>query len=158
MPKNGFKFCNQMRVRWSDCDAQGIAFNGAYLDFLEVALAEYFRNIGIRLYDEKSREYFDTATVKVTLEYKSPVLVDDVIDVYFRVSNVGNTSFTTNGEIYREGTEELLFASESVYVDYDSVQRTSRQVPDDVRELIDHFEATGEVLPIERFPTLDALR
>ena len=158
MPKIAFKFSNRMRVRWSDCDAQGIAFNGAYMDFLEVALADYFRTIGIRIYDEKTRRYFDTATVKVTLEYKSPVLVDDVIDVYLRVANVGNTSFTTNGEIYREETDELLFESESVYVDYDSLKRTSRPVPDDVRELITHYEATGEVLAIERFPALAALR
>jgi hypothetical protein len=27
-------------------------------------------------------------------------------------------------------------------------------VPDDIRELAEHFEATGEVLPLERFPKL----
>ena len=29
-----------------------------------------------------------------------------------------------------------------------------RPVPDELRELVDHFEATGEVLGLERFPLL----
>ena len=31
---------------------------------------------------------------------------------------------------------------------------TSRRVPDEVRELVGHFEASGEVLPMSRFPKL----
>jgi hypothetical protein len=27
-------------------------------------------------------------------------------------------------------------------------------VPDDIREIVEHFEATGEVLSLERFPKL----
>ena len=79
MGKNDFRFSMSLRVRWSECDAQGIVFNGAYQNYLEVAQAEYYRNLGIRLYGEISRKHFDTATVKITLEFITPAKIDDML-------------------------------------------------------------------------------
>lgn len=157
MPKKDFWFHYPLRVRWSEGDAQGIVFNGAYLNYLEVALSEYFRNLGVRLYGEESRKYFDTATVKVTLEFIAPVKVDEKLDLYTRVSRVGNKSMTVETEMYREESDELVNKAEVVYVDYDAETKLARVVPDDIREMINHFEETGEVLPIERFPNLARL-
>ena len=157
MSKKDFPFRFTMRVRWSECDAQGIVYNACYITYIDIVQAEYFRNLGIRLYDEKLRSYFDTATVKATLEYKAPARVDDVLELYTRVSRIGSKSLTMETEMYREGSDELLNRAEMVYVGYDSSTGTSRVVPDDMRKLIGHFEDTGEVLPIECFPGLSAL-
>ena len=154
MSKSDFRFRFTLRVRWSECDAQGIVFNGRYLDYLEIAQSEYYRNLGMLLYDEFQRTYFDTATVKITVEFKAPARVDEFLDIYSRVAAIGSTSMTQHTEIYRDGTDELLTRGETVYVDYDSDKGVARVVPDDVRELVEHFERTGEVLPIERFPNL----
>ena len=154
MPIKDFKFRFDLRVRWSECDAQGIAFNGSYLDYLEVAQSEYYRNLGFQLYDERGRRYFDTASVKATLEFKAPARVDEVLDIYTRVSKIGNTSIVMESEIYRGGSDELLLTGEIVYVDYDAESGTSRRVPEDIRALVGHFEDTGVVLPIDRFPNL----
>ena len=64
MPKQDFKFKTPIRVRWMEGDAQGIVFNGAYLGYLEVAQAEYFRNLGFSIYRIATAGYFDTAVVK----------------------------------------------------------------------------------------------
>jgi acyl-CoA thioester hydrolase len=154
MSKGDFRFHFTLRVRWSEGDAQGIVFNGRYLDYLEIAQSEYYRNLGMLLYDESQRTYFDTATVKITVEFKAPARVDELLDIYSRVAAIGSTSMTQHTEIYRDGTDELLTRGETVYVDYDSAKGVARVVPDDVRELVEHFERTGEVLPIERFPNL----
>ena len=154
MSKSDFRFHFTLRVRWSECDAQGIVFNGRYLDYLEIAQSEYYRNLGMLLYDEFQRTYFDTATVKITVEFKAPARVDELLDIYSRVAAIGSTSMTQHTEIYRDGTDELLTRGDTVYVDYDSDKGVARVVPDDVRELVEHFERTGEVLPIERFPNL----
>ena len=67
MPKGDFKFHASLRVRWMECDAQGIVYNGSYMDYLEVGQAEYYRNLGFSIYKIAERGYFDTAVVKVTL-------------------------------------------------------------------------------------------
>ena len=79
MPRGDFKFQTSLRVRWMECDAQGIVFNGAYMGYLEVGQAEYFRNLGFSIYRIAQRDYFDTAVVKTVIEYKAPARVDDLL-------------------------------------------------------------------------------
>ncbi len=141
-----------------ECDAQGIVFNGAYTGYLEVAQAEYFRNLGFGIYRIAQIGYFDFAVVKTTVEYKSPARIDEMIEVYVRVSKFGNTSMTLEMEIYYPDSDRLLTKMEAVYVGYDAPTETTRRVPDDIRELVGQFEQTGEVLPIDRFPELAKAR
>lgn len=155
MPKSDFRFSTTVRVRWMECDAQGIAFNGAYLGYLEIAQAEYFRNLGFSIYRIAQNGYFDSAVVKADLEFKAPARVDDMLELFARVSRIGNTSLTLLSEIYVEGTDKLLTAIEAVYVGFHAESGTTRPVPDAIRSLVDHFEQTGEALELGSFPELE---
>jgi acyl-CoA thioester hydrolase len=156
MPKSDFKFRTEFRVRWMECDAQGIVFNGAYLGYLEVAQAEYFRNLGFSIYRIAQRGYFDSAVVKTTLEFKAPARVDDVLELHTRVARIGNTSLVLEMEIYRQDSDQPLSSIEAIYVGFHADTLQTRPVPDAIRTLVDHFEATGETLPLEGFPELHA--
>ena len=137
-----------------ECDGQGIVYNGAYLGYLEIGQAEYYRNLGFAIYIIPQSGYFDFVVVKSTQEFKAPAKVDEIIELHVRVSNIGTTSLTLNLEIYAEGNDRLLTSIETVYVGYDTATESTRPVPDAIRELVTHFEETGEVLPIEQFPEL----
>ncbi len=154
MAKSDFRFMTSVRVRWMECDAQGIVYNGAYLGYLEIGQAEYYRNLGFAIYIIPQSGYFDFAVVKSTQEFKSPAKVDEIIELHVRVSNIGNTSLTLNLEIYPEGSGRLLTSIETVYVGYDAKTESSRPVPDAIRKLVSHFEETGKVLPMDQFPEL----
>lgn len=154
MAKSDFKFMTTVRVRWMECDAQGIVYNGAYLGYLEVGQAEYYRNLGFAIYIIPKSGYFDFAVVKSTQEFKAPAKVDEIIELHVRISKIGTTSLILNLEIYPEGSDRLLTSIETVYVGYDAATESSRPVPDAIRQLVTHFEETGEVLPIDRFPEL----
>ena len=155
MPKTDFKFHTQFRVRWMECDAQGIVFNGAYLGYLEMATAEYWRNLGIGIYHLPRSGFFDLAVVKTSIEFRAPALVDEMLEAYVRVSRIGNSSMDMLMELYRPEPERLLTAIDAVYVGYDAITSSSRRVPDEFRGLIEHYEEHGEVLPLSRFPALD---
>ena len=157
MPKADFQFHTSIRVRWMECDAQGIVFNGAYMDYLEVGQSEYFRNLGFSIYRVAQTGFFDTAIVKTTLEFKSPARVDEMLDLYVRVGSFGNSSFHLDMEIYQQPDGLLLTAVQGIYVGYDARTGTSHRVPNEIRELVNHFETTGEVLPLDRFPALAAV-
>jgi tRNA (guanine37-N1)-methyltransferase len=152
--KAGFRFHTPVRVRWNECDPQGIAFNGAFMDYLEVAHAEYFRHLGVSIYALARRGYFESAMVKVDLEFKSPARLDDVLDLYLRVARVGRSSFTLEVAVYGADGDRLVAAGRAVYAGFDPATATARPVPAELRELAEHFEATGEVLPLARFPRL----
>lgn len=154
MPKTDFQFHTSLRVRWMECDAQGIVFNGAYMGYLEVGQSEYFRNLGFSIYGIAQRGFFDTAVVKTTLEFKAPARVDEMLDLFVRVGNFGNTSFHLDMEIYRQPAGPLLTVVQSIYVGFEAASGTTRPVPEEIRELVNHFETTGEVVPLVRFPKL----
>jgi len=154
MAKSDFRFMTKIRVRWMECDGQGIVYNGAHLGYLEIGQAEYYRNLGFAIYIIPQSGYFDFVVVKSTQEFKAPAKVDEIIELHVRVSNIGNTSLTLNLEIYAEGNDRLLTSIQTVYVGYDTATESTRPVPDAIRELVTHFEETGEVLPIEQFPEL----
>ncbi|PKB81643.1 MAG: hypothetical protein BZY88_06075 [SAR202 cluster bacterium Io17-Chloro-G9] len=154
MAKADFKFHASLRVRWMEVDPQGIVYFGAYMDYLEVAWSEYFRNLGLSVYRIAQRGYFDTAVVKTVAEYKAPARLDDMLELYTRITRIGNTSISLVVEIYPQDSDKLLTAVEAVYVGFDPESESSRPVPGEIRELVDHFEATGEALSLERFPLL----
>ena len=66
-----------VRVRWMECDAQGIVYNGAYLVYLEIGQAEYYRNLGFAIYIIPQSGYFDFAVVNDDLDR----CVADVADI-----------------------------------------------------------------------------
>jgi len=36
-----FKFKHTLRVRWKECDVQGIAYYGSYIDFIDVGVGGF---------------------------------------------------------------------------------------------------------------------
>ena len=154
MSKGDFRFHTSLQVRWMECDAQRIVYNGSYLDYLELGQAGYYHNLGFSIYKVAERGYFDIALVKVTLEFKAPARVEDMLDICVMVTRVGNTSITMDMEIYAQDTDRMLTTGQSIYVGYDVAKGATRPVPPEIRDLIDHYERTGIVLPLERFPEL----
>ena len=156
MPKSDFNFSTLVRVRWMECDAQGIVFNGAYLGYLEIVQAEYFRNLGFSIYRIARNGYFDSAVVKADLEFKAPARVDEMLELFARVERIGNTSITLLVEIYAENSDRLLTGIEAVYVGFYAETGTTRPVPEAIRSMVDHFEATGEVQELSNYPDLES--
>ena len=140
MPKEDFRFKFRLRVRWGECDAQGIVFNAQYMNYIEVAQAEYFRRLGMPHYSEDVRKRFDLATVKATLEYLAPARVDDLLDIYTGVSRIGNSSITFSTEMYLAGNDTPYNRAEVIYANFDAKTGVPRHIPDDIRELIQSFE------------------
>ncbi len=154
MAKSDFRFRTELRVRWPECDAQGIVYNGSYMDYLEVAQADYFRNLGFSIYGIARKGFFDSAVVKATMEFKAPASIEDILELYVRVSHIGNTSFTVDTEIYHRDADKLVASTQVVYVGYDAATGTKRPMPQGLRDVIQHYEETGEALSLEGLPGL----
>ena len=155
MAKSDFKFSTTIRVRWMEGDAQGIVFNGAYLDYLEIAQAEYFRNLGFSIYQIAKSGYFDSAVVKTTIEFKRPAKIDQLIDLYTRVVSIGTTSITLDLEIYPKSSDQMLTSIQAVYVGYNSKTGETRVVPEAIRSLVNQFESTGTIQDLNQFSDLN---
>ena len=138
MPKADFVCAPRLRVRWAEVDMQKIVFNGHYLTYIDTAIAEYWREIGLPYpHGYVDRYGSDIYLRKATVEYLGSAGYDDVLTVCCRVARLGRSSMTFHFEIYRE--RELLITAELVYVNADA-QKKAAPLPEDVRERVKRYE------------------
>jgi acyl-CoA thioester hydrolase len=141
MPKQDFVCVPRLRVRWAEVDMQKIVFNGHYLTYIDTAVAEYWRAIGLP-YPEGYVERYgnDMYLRKATVEYLGSARYDDQLDVCCRVGKLGRTSMTFHFEIYRDQEEAPLVTAELVYVNADPSTMKAAPLPDDLRRQVLRYE------------------
>lgn len=139
MQKSDFRFSHPLRVRWSEADMQGIVFNGHYLNYADVGISEYFRELRT-LADSTGITGSEFFAVRTLLEYQSPAQFDDLLDVYVRISRLGNSSMDFTIGIFRDN--ELLVTGEIVYVRADMDSRRPQAIPQAFRDAITDYETT----------------
>jgi len=137
--KADYQFHYTLRVRFAETDLQAIVFNGNYLTYYDVAWTEYFRAVGFAWKDIVTTGA-ETVLARTTLEFKAPARFDDLLEIYTRVSRIGNTSITFEFEIYREGEDQLINAASSLYVCVDPQTLKSVRVPEALRARLSEFE------------------
>jgi acyl-CoA thioester hydrolase len=137
--KTDYRFSHKLRVRFAETDLQGIVFNGNYLTYYDVAWTEYFRAMGM-VWGEIIETGADTVLARTTMDFKSPARFDEVLEIYTRVSKIGNTSIQFEFEIYPEGEDRLIGTASSLYVCIDPKAMRPVRVPDLLRSRIGEFE------------------
>jgi YbgC/YbaW family acyl-CoA thioester hydrolase len=139
MPREDFVCAHRLRVRWAEVDMQKIVFNGHYLTYIDTAIADYWREIGLP-YPHGYVERFgnDVYLRKANVEYLGSARYDDELTVYCRVSRLGRSSMTFNFEICR-ATEPPLVTAELVYVNADP-QMKPAPLPEALRDKVRHYE------------------
>ena len=138
-----FKFSWNVRVGFSDTDAQGIVYYGRYLPYFDRARVEYLRDRGMLGMDvgEEGQEFVMRA---LSVEYHAPAVFDDLIEVYIRMARIGRTSATYELEAYRVRDSALLVTATQTLVLVDLAERRPVAIPDTYREAMRAFE--GEAL------------
>ncbi len=134
-----FRMQHTLRVRWAEVDPQNIVFNGHYLTYFDIGITEYWRAIGLPYPDGISGTGGDLFAVKSVINYHASARFDEFLVIAVRASKLGNSSMTFEMGIFRDG--ERLISGEMVYVNADPEARTSRPLPDKLRQAIEAYEA-----------------
>ena len=141
MPKADFVCAPQLRVRWAEVDMQKIVFNGHYLTYIDTAVADYWRAIGLPYPEGYVERYAnDLYLRKATVEYLGSARYDDLLTVCCRVTRLGRSSMTFAFEIYREAADAALVTAELVYVNADPSSMKAAPLPEELRSRIARFE------------------
>ena len=126
---------------------QKIVFNGHYLMYIDNAMSEYWRALGLP-YDASMHALQGEMFVKkASLEYHASARMDDTLDVGMRCARVGNSSCVFEAGIF--SGERLLVSGELVYVFADPVAQKSRPVPEVLRQIITGFEAGEDLAEVK---------
>ena len=104
----GEDFSYPLRVRYGECDPQGIVFNANYLLYCDVAFTELWRE-AVGPWQEMVERGFDAVVADAHLSFRAPARYDDELALVARVARLGNTAITTEIDVCRDG--EVLVAT-----------------------------------------------
>lgn len=85
-------YTHSFRVRYAECDLQSVVFNSRYLEYADLLITEYFRDRGIGFSGENSLEFH---VARAVVDFRKPILVDEVIEGHVWCERIGNSSMTT---------------------------------------------------------------
>ena len=138
MKRQDFRFFHPLRVRWAEVDMQKIVFNAHYLMYFDTAIADYWRALCLPYEEAMNMIEGDLYVKKASIEFQDSAHFDDRLDVMLRCDRIGNSSMVFTGAIFR--SDELLIASELIYVFADSTTQTAKPVPAALRQVLQGFE------------------
>lgn len=141
MTASPFRFAHRLRVRWAECDMQGIVFNPHYMMYFDTATTEYYRAIGLRYPADLLALEADVFMVANSCNYRDAARFDEDIDVRLRTEYLGRTSFRMAFAITRDGG--TLVDGTATYVIGHHKERTPMPLPAPLVDAVIAYETTA---------------
>ena len=129
-------FAFRFRVRYAECDAQGVVFNARYADYVDIAVNEYIRTL-FGSYQQLLARDLDMQVVSLTLNWQGPAVFDDVIEARIEPGRIGTTSFVLQLRFYRHGSGEPIADAAITYVLIRPSEKGKTAIPEDIRHLLE---------------------
>ena len=136
-------FRHRTRVRWAECDLQGVAFYPHYLAWFDLAMTELWRAGGLP-YGEMIEGGADMVVAEAGIRYRASARFDEEIDLVATVRRLGSTSITTWLRVERAEDGTLLAEGELRHVCVDPRRMEKREIPERVRAALAPFSAEAE--------------
>jgi acyl-CoA thioester hydrolase len=139
-------FRHRLRVRWSECDLQGVVFYPNYLAYFDHLLTELWRE-AVGPYGEITDLGIDLLVAQAEIRYRASARFDDELELVASITRLGNSSMTTEIAVERCRDGALLAEGRlrHVFVEPDSFEK--RAMPDTVRAALGRFAATSAPVP-----------
>jgi acyl-CoA thioester hydrolase len=129
-------FIHPLRVRYGECDPQGIVFNANYLLYFDVAFTEMWRE-AIGPWQEMVERGVDAVVADAKISFRAPARFDDELELVVQVQWIGRTSLTTTIDVLRK--DELLVAGELRHVCVSTDTWAKTDLPGWVRDGLQRF-------------------
>jgi acyl-CoA thioester hydrolase len=129
-------FAHTFRVRYHECDAQGIVFNANWFTYFDVTLTEWFREM-FGSYDALVERGLDVVLAETTATFKASARFDEELAIAVGIERLGTTSMVVRFTA-RRGEDELVIGR-TVYVFVDAKSLAKQPIPVGVRETLGAF-------------------
>ena len=110
------------KIRYSDCDPQGIVFNGNYPRYWDDALTDWYQDSGFGGV-ELGGSGVDILTARIEIDFKAAATLGDTLETSIAVEKWGNTSMTieieskrlSDGTVCASGREVIVYVDPETY-------------------------------------------
>lgn len=129
-------FTHLLRVRYSECDAQKIVFNGKYAEFIDIAATEFTRAVWGH-YNDILAMGVDSQVVNLNISWKAPSTFDDVLAIEVKAGHIGNSSYTLAFNIFNYVTGSEIATAEIVYVMVSATEFSKMTIPAELKQKLE---------------------
>ncbi len=116
-------FVHTLRVRYAECDAQGVVFNAHYLAYVDIGITELWR-AAFGGYEQMLERGVDVVVAEANLRFRRPARFDDELRIEVAVTHLGNTSIVTEHRMHRDHEPLVECQIRHVLVDRDQLAKT----------------------------------
>jgi acyl-CoA thioester hydrolase len=134
-------FRHRLRVRYGECDPQGVVFNANYLAFFDVIITEFWRE-AVGDYNAMIADGADMVVAESRIRFLGPAAFDEELDFELRVSRLGTTALATLIDA-RVG-ERPVVAGEMRHVFIEPDTKRKRSMPDDIRAALEPYAIAAD--------------
>ena len=122
---------HQLRVRYAECDFQGVVFNAHYLAYFDTSITELWR-AAFGSYQAMLDGGVDIVVAEAQVRFRAAAHFDDQLTLEIGIAGLGRTSITSSHRIRRG--EELIAEGQlrHVMVDWPSLNKT--EIPEWLRQ------------------------
>jgi acyl-CoA thioester hydrolase len=131
-------FEHRLRVRYGECDPQGVVFNANYLAYFDLILTEWWRE-AIGSYTAMVEAGADMVVAETRILFRSPAAFDDELDFELRVVRLGNTALQCR--INARVGDRPVVEGEIRHVFIDPETKVKRPMPDEIRQALEPYLA-----------------
>ncbi|GGT98091.1 MULTISPECIES: acyl-CoA thioesterase [Actinomadura] len=129
-------FAHRLRVRYSECDQQGVVFNGHYLFFYDVALTEMWRAL-FGDYAQMVEQGYDLVVAEARIRFREGARFDELLEVSMPVAHLGTTSMIVRPVFRVDG--RLIADGEVRHVFIDPASKAKKEMPPQVRSVLEPY-------------------
>jgi acyl-CoA thioester hydrolase len=135
---NDFRFSTDVRVRFAETDAQGIAHNSNYLIWFELARVAYLEEY-TGGYPALRAQGIESLVLESHVRFLKPAQFDDRLVIHARVGEVRGARFRFDYEVERDG--EVLADGWTSHACVDATTFRPTRIPPALAEAIARAEA-----------------
>ena len=130
-------FRHQLRVRYNECDPQGVVFNANYLTYIDLTITELWRELGG--YQAMVDAGVDMVVAEARIRYRAALRFDDEFEVSAAIARLGDTSMQTDVVLARDG--DTVAEAELRHVFVESVGGAKAPIPEGIRSGLERYAA-----------------
>jgi acyl-CoA thioester hydrolase len=126
-------FNHTLRVRYSECDPQGVVFNANYVAYFDVIITELWRE-ALGRYQDLVDSGTDMVVAEVNVRFLGPAGFDDEVEFAARLTRLGETAISTRIDASTGGRPVVEGRMRHVFID--AATKEKRPMPGHIREAL----------------------
>jgi acyl-CoA thioester hydrolase len=126
----GEPFRHRLRVRYHECDPQGVVFNANYLAYCDICLVELWREV-VEGYAGMAAKGIDVVVAEARIRFIAPLRFDHEVEMSLTITNLGTTSMQLEIAMDRDGETAAVAELAQVFIELESGKKIS--IPEEIR-------------------------